>query len=891
MTLFKAYIDNVDVSSHLKGVEHDPGGDGYVGSGRLYLDQEAGGLDIRTMMDVKVWETFNDAGAGVAPRGRMFGGVVKLRDTSNIGVTKIWALDCWDYNVILRLVSRDAATAKAVTLTANTFKHQIESQLIPNIQENGHGDVAIPIDAQFVTNLHASMPAVTYEGGHELGWYIQQLCITAQSLNTALRPIYWIGTASTDGALETFGNPTLYIFDAAVPLTPTYSFSDTAPAGGRQRIYGEFKRVTDASGPISQRRQALYGSPTPIVITSQEAASQVLYPCPYINHGDAGFTGKWMLPVLRDTTSTSQAAAQAALDRMVRVQAYPRDTYEFETYLRIVPGETIGLGWALESIAEDTEFRVAKVTSTIEGPGRVLSKLTVNNRRLGLLEDNTTGVYAPPTEGDPVPPLPPVSFTLDSNVYNPATGLADMAFTIGPSPSPDVAGYVIIGFMAGSPFYYDAGTLLTPTISVPSGVAYSLWAEAYDTARNLSGPPADPPLTGTTATPVWMNVPNPSFEEVTPADASMPRYWDDANNTGGGVSAINGTEHVHGNFSGRLTVTTGGDRAGLRCQNFLVAGNVEVNHPAIYAKGGAALTLRYTYTYYDAAGVQIGSPVTGTRAVTTAWVHIQDITTVNVAGAASVRMEYYITHDGAARTAYIDLATWKAQEPTAGLQDGAVDGDKLASAISYDGTFGFTGAGSIEGSPLIINDSVSIETVTPTANPMLKITDGSGAQTEDLITATPFGADPFRVDKDGKVIVPVSIEFPDATVQTTAFLDADRTKLDGLPTTLPYDFACWKPGMPSGGEILLEAVIARDVTINNARVYTGTPPAADVDIDVRRDATSVGVLHYTFDPPFSAWSCTVNEPYGAGSRLTIVAPGTPDVDMADIAITLMGELQ
>lgn len=651
-------VGGIDQSAYFKDFQGTLTGDGTIGSGTLYLDQQAGGLSITTLMTVAVWQPFNTAGAGIKAGGRLFQGVCKVRTTTTIGTTKVWVLDCWDNNVILQLVVRDVQSAKALVLTAGTLAAQI-AQLGTIIQQNGYGAVNTQVDCTTGVALTTAMPGVTYPGGHKWAWYIDQLCYTAQgaastagvvtsvsitnagsgytvtptvtvapppaggtqatvtaaiggagpikaltltnggtgytgtltvtitggggsgatatasatsgvvtslSLTAAgsgytstptvtitgsvgsgatataavskhltsltisnggrgypnapaltivgdgqdatassvvsavvynTRPRYFMGMLTTFGVSETFGAPVLYVYDGLLTPTPSVSFSDV-PTGGRKPPFGTFKRVEDASAPVVQRQQSTWGSES-FVTTSLNAAMQAQYPNPFINHGGASNTGYWMAEPIQDTDSTSFAEAQAALDRVVAAKSIPRDTFTFDTYERVMPGDLIGLGWSLEGIPDDTPYRVAQVRISIEAPNNVLSKLTVNSRRLGLFDDGAEEILAPPIEGDHIPPLPPSAFSLTTNVYNPANRHADLTFLIGASLSPDASGYQIVGRVNSLPFFQDVGASLTPTITLESGVAFSLKAQAYDNHRNFSETYPANPIQGTTA--------------------------------------------------------------------------------------------------------------------------------------------------------------------------------------------------------------------------------------------------------------------------------------------------------------------------------------------------------------------------------------------------------
>lgn len=434
---FKAQINGVTVSTNLKVVDFDPGGDGLVGQGKLYFDQQAGGMDLRNMMPVQVWQTFDANGNGVAAKGRLFGGHINLRDTGNIGTTKIWRLSCWDYNIILAKVVRDVSGAKAITLTAAGFANQIQ-QLFNIVQLNGGSAPPTLIDVTSgVVDFYSSMPGVTMEGGHKLSYYIQQLCDTAQSFVSTIRPHFYMGVGATFGVGDVFGSPVLYIYDGALLPPFTVEYSDT-PSGGQKFWFGDFRRVDDST-VLAQRLQSVWNQSS--VITSHDDTSQSTYPCPYINHSGTGNTGYWMDEAIVDQSSGSLGQAQIALDRILATKSNPKETFEFETPERVLPGDTVKITNALEGISGVT-YRVAKVKISIEPPDVIWSKLTINNRRMMLFDTGDEQVSGLPIEGDHVPPLPPGLPVKNSETFDWSTMQVSANFTIPASPSPDAWQYI-----------------------------------------------------------------------------------------------------------------------------------------------------------------------------------------------------------------------------------------------------------------------------------------------------------------------------------------------------------------------------------------------------------------------------------------------------------------
>lgn len=509
-------INNVDRSEYFVGpVRVNPGGDGVIGSATIYLRQEAGGLDIRTMDLVQLWVPFNTTtNAGIAAKGRLFGGHVMKRATTNVGTTKLWTLSCADFNVILKRSYRRASTVNAVTLVADTLDNQIQ-ELFDILQ----GPTSVQIDVVSGVALTTAMPAVSYPGGHKWEWYLQSLLRQAHIEDPAVFPAYYMGMGTTFGALDTFGPPMLNVYDAASPPASVVAFSDT-PTGAEKSVFEYLTRDTDATA-LGQTQQSWYRG---LVFSASDTASITAYPNIYDDSG----TGWVDSEVINDTTSGSDAEALAAVEALVRAKGAPRDGFKWVTYERLIPGEYVDLKWDLEGIPSMTQYRVAAATFEWEEPNVIKTTLTINTRRLGLFDDGTTGFFAPPIEGDNVPPLPAADFTVASNVYNQATGEADVTFDIdNTGGSPDTAGYKIIGGpTSAEPETVDVGLNLAPLFSLLPGISYSYRVVAYDNSGNQSETfpaPADPPLTFTTAS---IFIEPPTAFQIDATKGEVPNGYD-----------------------------------------------------------------------------------------------------------------------------------------------------------------------------------------------------------------------------------------------------------------------------------------------------------------------------------------------------------------------------
>lgn len=110
----------------------------------------------------------------------------------------------------------------------------------------------------------------------------------------------------------------------------------------------------------------------------------------------------------------------------------------------------------------------------------------------------------------------------------------------------------------------------------------------------------------------------------------------------------------------------------------------------------------------------------------------------------------------------------------------------------------------------------------------------------------------------------------------------------------PADFTFAKAGALAASEALLRTVVARrtrlKVDLASSQGRAGVAATAQTDLDVRRDAASVGTIRFAASAStavFIAASETVLEP---GALLEVIAPANPDATLADIAITLAGTL-
>lgn len=603
----------VDVSAYLKSFTVDPGSAGVVGKATLVLDQEAGGLDLRPRMNVKVWVPFDTiAGTGIAASGRLFGGLIGQRQTGNVGVTKTWGLQCEDWNALFDLLQRDQAGASAITLTAGTFAAQVTS-VVQQIQFRGGGSVRTQIDSvSGVANLYATMPATTLEPGHSLGYYLQALCNTVKRLSPSVLPRFYMAHGSTFGAVDTFGQATLWVFDAALSPSPAISFSDT-PTGGQKPIYPSFIRTTDGTGArIIQRRQGQWGM---LVYTSVNDTSQALYPNPFINHSKnpGGNSGYWGAPPIT-IQATTTAEAQAAVDSSVASTANPSDTFQFRTEERVQPYDPIELTWALDGISAQI-YRPARLNVTIEGL-TLVTNLQLNNRRRGLLDDGSDEYPQTPREGDTVAPLAPGQPAVPTEVWDSARQIILLTTSATPSPSPDALRYEVeVTHSGGSTTLAPISDISNFTVTGYPDNSTGIRVRAIDSSGNIGDfstvrTVANP---GSTIPYFFNGVPNWSFEQqkIFAADTE-PAWWDNLS-TGTATAQRKSDFHAHGDWSLKLVPGASGV-AKRRTKMFLPVGDLlsDKNLKFRYksASGSVTVTWRifsWTWTGSSWAGVDARS--------------------------------------------------------------------------------------------------------------------------------------------------------------------------------------------------------------------------------------------------------------------------------------------
>jgi hypothetical protein len=690
MTL-KCMIGGVDVASSLMAFSLPNPGIGRIGAATLTFRRQTGGLtSILPMRDVQIY----DVNGGGEITKRWFGGLVAIPKRTNTAATVHWEVECQDYNHLLHSINNNAAAATGYTIPLGSFAVQIASA-VTQWQQMGYGAVNTAIDATSqVDNLVATnIPAHGPYKGVSLGYVIQQICNEAQRINSALRPRFFMGLSEDILGGAPFGPPNLVVYDAAAVIASTYTFSDT-PTGAERHIYN-FSKIDDAATLVN-RRQLMYNEN--LVTTYEDTTSGTDYPNPYQNHGLASNKGYWTAEPLSGMTFTSTAAADAYIERHVKQLAYPLTTIEFDVDvdLTVIPGTVHYIEHSAHSVAGQYRCVGVDVTMSEDMPEVAYVHCVFGARRLELFEDGEE-IFEPPVLGGGLPPDPPTSPVLVSNIYDPQLRQAAVRTSVTASVSSDVAGYEVMWSDGFSGSLIDVGLVTNRVIYTRPGSSYSVQWRAYDHERNVSTWTVA--LTGTSASReaprslLWGD-----FEGLFVSDATSPEGW---TLTTSGVATITIDTTTANVYTGKRSLKMVG-AAGATCtatSDFIAVAPGTFMSWRLPAKGSiAGAYLVGQVSWYDAAEAFISTStitVAGGEPVSTSYFPFS--TGVQVpAGAALAR--FIVTNDGApVGTLWVD-----------GLQffPAAVDAD-LAADIEINTTGGITSSGNIQGDSAEFNQLIA----------------------------------------------------------------------------------------------------------------------------------------------------------------------------------------
>ncbi|MGB0749045.1 MAG: DUF2793 domain-containing protein [Magnetospiraceae bacterium] len=111
----------------------------------------------------------------------------------------------------------------------------------------------------------------------------------------------------------------------------------------------------------------------------------------------------------------------------------------------------------------------------------------------------------------------------------------------------------------------------------------------------------------------------------------------------------------------------------------------------------------------------------------------------------------------------------------------------------------------------------------------------------------------------------------------------------------PWEVALFLPGLPAASAIATQLVATRAVTLpsglTGSQGYALTAPAdGAVTFDIQKNGVSIGSVNIAQSANTATFTFSSAQSLAAGDRLTIYTPGTQDSAMANVSITLVGEL-
>lgn len=188
--------------------------------------------------------------------------------------------------------------------------------------------------------------------------------------------------------------------------------------------------------------------------------------------------------------------------------------------------------------------------------------------------------------------------------------------------------------------------------------------------------------------------------------------------------------------------------------------------------------------------------------------------------------------------------------------------------------------------------NVSANIVTPATG---TVTHTGGALTANLPVIGAGAADVTVGTRSGN-----TTEFATVTGSVTsghaATWDASGNLVDGgaaVTGSQPYDVVCSLPGKPGAGATVLLLTYTRTVSFpgnfSGSRGTVGVNPTATATYNVNKNGSSIGTIAVstggvvTFTTTGGA-----AQSFSAGDRMTVIAPGTQDATMSDVAVTFAG---
>lgn len=113
------------------------------------------------------------------------------------------------------------------------------------------------------------------------------------------------------------------------------------------------------------------------------------------------------------------------------------------------------------------------------------------------------------------------------------------------------------------------------------------------------------------------------------------------------------------------------------------------------------------------------------------------------------------------------------------------------------------------------------------------------------------------------------------------------------PVTPKVRISAWVEGRPFGGEVVMRSLIVDNFTIPagaaGSRVRSGNTAQATAVFTLDKNGASFGSVTFAAGASTGVVAVASATPFSAGDVLSIIAPATQDVTLADIAITLTND--
>lgn len=117
---------------------------------------------------------------------------------------------------------------------------------------------------------------------------------------------------------------------------------------------------------------------------------------------------------------------------------------------------------------------------------------------------------------------------------------------------------------------------------------------------------------------------------------------------------------------------------------------------------------------------------------------------------------------------------------------------------------------------------------------------------------------------------------------------------DWVNEDAPYDVGVSRvTGTPIASQAMVDVVLNRTVVFPSGLTGSvgkaGVAATAQTDFDIQKNLVSVGTMRFAASGTTATFIMATQTTFTAGDSLQVVAPGTPDATLADVAFTLKGK--